>query len=93
MINPLGGVRLYIQYLFDPTADAAAGFSLEMALPQHAFMFQQRHEDNSHDQLPSCPPPHLFNGTTIYKYIYIYICPYIYRILSYLTYLLSCWFT
>ncbi|CDY28696.1 BnaCnng05820D [Brassica napus] len=33
-----------------------------MALPQHAFMFQQRHEDNSHDQLPSCPPPHLFNG-------------------------------
>ncbi|CAF2371489.1 unnamed protein product, partial [Brassica rapa] len=50
------------QYLFDPTADAAAGFSLEMALPQHAFMFQQRHEDNSHDQLPSCPPPHLFNG-------------------------------
>ncbi|KAH0944272.1 hypothetical protein HID58_003909, partial [Brassica napus] len=49
-------------YLFDPTADAAAGFSLEMAFPQHAFMFQQRHEDNSHDQLPSCPPPHLFNG-------------------------------
>ncbi|KAL0691870.1 hypothetical protein Bca4012_091549 [Brassica carinata] len=33
-----------------------------MAFPQHAFMFQQRHEDNSHDQLPSCPPPHLFNG-------------------------------
>ncbi|CAH2055346.1 unnamed protein product [Thlaspi arvense] len=49
-------------YVFDPTADAAAGLRLEMAFPQHGFMFQQLHEDNSHDQLPSCPPPHLFNG-------------------------------
>ncbi|CAN8299923.1 unnamed protein product [Cochlearia groenlandica] len=39
---------------------------LEMAFPQHGFMFQQLHEDNSHNlpsptSLPSCPP-HLFYG-------------------------------
>ncbi|KAJ4886360.1 Homeobox-leucine zipper protein ATHB-20 [Raphanus sativus] len=33
-----------------------------MAFPQHGFMFQQLHEDNTHDQFPSCHPPHLFNG-------------------------------
>ncbi|CAN6981168.1 unnamed protein product [Brassica oleracea var. botrytis] len=33
-----------------------------MAFPQNGFMFQQLHEDSSHDQLPSCPPNHLFNG-------------------------------
>ncbi|VVA96100.1 unnamed protein product [Arabis nemorensis] len=48
-------------FVFDPTANADAGLRLEMAFPQHGFMFQQLHEDNSHDQLPSCPP-HLFNG-------------------------------
>ncbi|XP_023642332.1 homeobox-leucine zipper protein ATHB-20 [Capsella rubella] len=48
-------------YVFDPNADADAGLSLEMAFPQHGFMFQQLHEDTSQDQLPSCPP-HLFNG-------------------------------
>ncbi|CAN8236352.1 unnamed protein product [Cochlearia groenlandica] len=37
-----------------------------MAFPQHGFMFQQLHEDNSHHlpsstSLPSCPP-HLFYG-------------------------------
>ncbi|ESQ49929.1 hypothetical protein EUTSA_v10021334mg [Eutrema salsugineum] len=37
-----------------------------MAFPQHGFMFQQLHEDNSHDQLPSCPPPHLFHGGVNY---------------------------
>ncbi|CAN6873101.1 unnamed protein product [Brassica oleracea] len=39
---------------------------LEMAFPQHGFMFQQLHEDNTHHlpsptSLPSCPP-HLFYG-------------------------------
>ncbi|CAH8370583.1 unnamed protein product [Eruca vesicaria subsp. sativa] len=39
---------------------------LEMAFPQHGFMFQQLHEENSHHlpsptSLPSCPP-HLFYG-------------------------------
>ncbi|KAF8106221.1 hypothetical protein N665_0145s0035 [Sinapis alba] len=42
------------------------GLRLEMAFPQHGFMFQQLHEDNSHHlpsptSLPSCPP-HLFYG-------------------------------
>ena len=49
-------------YVFDPTSEA--GLRLEMAFPQHGFMFQQLHEDNSQDQLPSCPP-HLFNGTIL----------------------------
>ncbi|CAN6847908.1 unnamed protein product [Brassica oleracea] len=39
---------------------------LEMAFPQHGFMFQQLHEENAHHlpsptSLPSCPP-HLFYG-------------------------------
>jgi len=42
------------------------GLRLEMAFPQHGFMFQQLHEDNAHHlpsptSLPSCPP-HLFYG-------------------------------
>uniref|UniRef100_A0A1J3J6M9 Homeobox-leucine zipper protein n=1 Tax=Noccaea caerulescens TaxID=107243 RepID=A0A1J3J6M9_NOCCA len=42
------------------------GLRLEMAFPQHEFMFQQLHEDNAHHlpsptSLPSCPP-HLFYG-------------------------------
>ncbi|KAL0675547.1 hypothetical protein Bca4012_003528 [Brassica carinata] len=52
-------------YVYDPTTDAAAGLRLEMAFPQNGFMFQQLHEDSSHDQLPSCPPNHLFNGSNL----------------------------
>ncbi|XP_048632951.1 homeobox-leucine zipper protein ATHB-20-like [Brassica napus] len=33
-----------------------------MAFHQNGFMFQQLHEDSSYEQLPSCPPIHLFNG-------------------------------
>ncbi|KAL0735858.1 hypothetical protein Bca4012_012068 [Brassica carinata] len=46
--------------------EASEGLRLEMAFPQHGFMFQQLHEDNAHhltspNSLPSCPP-HLFYG-------------------------------
>lgn len=49
-------------HVLDPTTYAAAGVRFEMAFPQHGFMFQQLHEDISPDQLPSCLPPHPFNG-------------------------------
>lgn len=70
-------------YVFDPTAeaDADAGLSLEMAFPQHGFMFQQLHEDNSQDQLPSCPP-HLFNGTVLTLSIYLSLCIYRLQVLN-----------
>ncbi|KAL0709532.1 hypothetical protein Bca4012_016510 [Brassica carinata] len=48
------------------TGNSQEGLRLEMAFPQHGFMFQQLHEDSAHHlpsptSLPSCPP-HLFYG-------------------------------
>ncbi|XP_018444856.1 homeobox-leucine zipper protein HAT7 [Raphanus sativus] len=48
------------------TVNNQEGLRLEMAFPQHGFMFQQLHEDNGHHlpsptSLTSCPP-HLFYG-------------------------------
>lgn len=62
------------------------GLRLEMAFPQHEFMFQQLHEDNAHHlpsptSLPSCPP-HLFYGT--YPSLSLYIYTQIYRHIEYI---------